>query len=598
MDMSPELARSPRLAFVEERLDRELHPGGPAPRYDLKRALGHLRRRLGVIGASIGLGAAISLAIVVLHKPNYTASAFLSVSTTADDGSARNDDSSVDTQLAMVQSPVFVERAFKALPQALRAEAFLTNPSDLERRLKFNQIMRSRLISINVSDKSPAVAADIANTMARLYVEDPLLQGIQSLDDSSEALSQQIASLEAETRRLQNGDPKSPSGAGARLSDLADQIADLKLSQTLARRREESRQQTLALSPLVQLVAQAKPPTRPSSLSSTLILVPATLFSAVFGVALALVLGAIDKRIYFPSDLREAFDVPCAGATPARPRRVFPRFARVPAPDIGYLRAIDDIVTASFLLQRVQRRVILVTSSEENDGASEFALDMAAATARMRQRVLLVDLDPKPPRHRRFARREASSGADVFDVLHGRCAASAAIQNLSETNLDYLPARHDGAADVLPLIACGRLKQLIAQLRGAYDWIIVRGPPVVGVSATRLIAQAVDVTILLTRSNASRFPSVQDALDRLASSMTIDTLADISPQILTVLTEVPRANLPAAFQDRRVAKRSVSLSQGPATANPTGRPRPETTDEFVVSSSEASRKMTLFGLRR
>ena len=283
MDMSPELARSPRLTFVEERRDQELHPGGPAPRYDLKRALGHLRRRLGVIGASIGLGAAISLAIVVLHKPNYTAAAFLSVSTTADDGSGRNDDLSVDTQLAMLQSPVFVERAFEELPQAVRAQASLIKPGDLERRLKFSQVMRSRLISINVSDKSPAVAADIANAMARLYVEDPLLQGVRSIDDSSEALSQQIASLEAEARRLQNGDAKSPSG-GAQLSDLADQISALKLSQTLARRREESRQQTLALSPLVQLVAEAKPPTRPSSLSSTLIVVPATLFSAVFGV--------------------------------------------------------------------------------------------------------------------------------------------------------------------------------------------------------------------------------------------------------------------------------------------------------------------------
>lgn len=550
-----------------------------------------------MIGASIGLGAAISLAIVVLHKPNYTAAAFLSVSTTADDGSGRNDNSSVDTQLAMLQSPIFVERAFEDLPQAVRAQASLIKPDDLERRLKFSQVMRSRLISINVSDKSPAVAADIANAMARLYVEDPLLQGVRSIDNSSEPLSQQIASLEAEAKRLQSGDAKSPSG-GAQLSDLADQISALKLSQTLARRREESRQQALALSPLVQLVAEAKPPMRPSSLSSTLIVVPATLFSAVFGVALALVLGAIDKQLYFPSDLREAFDVPCAGATPARPRRVFRRFAGVSAPDIGYLRAIDDIVTASLLLQRVQRRVVLVTASEENDEASEFALDMAAATARMRQRVLLVDLDPKPPRHGLFSRRKASSGADVFDVLDGRCAASAAIQNLSETNLDYLPARHDGATDVLPLIACGRLKQLIVQLRGAYDWIIVRGPPV-GVSATRLIAQAVDVTILLTRSNASRFPSVQDALDRLASSMTIDALADVSPQILTVLTEVPRANLPAAFQDRRTAKRPASLSQGLSqTANPMTRPRPETTDEVVASSREGSRKLTLFGLRR
>lgn len=581
MDMGPESSRSPHFALVENQSIplRGPHPSNGARQYDLRRALLHIRRRLGIIVASIAVGTLLSLVVTVLHKPNYTATALLAANGSSDDGTGRPDDASVDTQIAMLQSSVFVEYAFGALSSDERLKSLLPNSVDLERRLKVNQVMRSRLIAVNFTAKSPTDAADIANRIARLYVEDPLLQGAQSLDDASGTLSQQIAVLEAELRRVESVEAKPSASPGAtatvRVLDLRDQIAALKLSQTLARRRLESSQQSLALSPPIQLIALAKPPARPTSLSSKFIVIPAVLFSAIFGVALALVMGALDKRIYLPSDLKDNFAFPYAGGMPARRRGVFSK-AGAPSSGVGYLRAIDAVLTETLLLQKVQRRVILVTTSEDDDDrAFEFASSLASAAARMRQRVLLVDLNTTPPRHRPFRRRKSDPGPNVFDVLAGRCPASVAIESVPTTDFDYLSNGSDSGVDLLALIACGQLKQLLAQLRPGYDLVILKGPPVIGVSATRLIAAAVDTTILVVRSRTSKFPAVGDALNLLASSVTLDAFADVTPQIVTVLTDAPRASVPAAFRDRKAPKRSdvefnpsVSATRSSSDAGP------------------------------
>ena len=580
MDMRPESSRSPHFALVENPPIplRAPPPSNGARQYDLRRTLLHIRRRLGIIIASIAVGTLLSLVVTILHKPNYTATALLAANGSSDDGTGRPDDASVDTQIAMLQSSVFVGHAFGVLSSDERLKSLVPDAVDLERRLKVNQVMRSRLIAVNFTAKSPTDAADIANTIARLYVEDPLLQGAQSLDDASATLSQQIAVLEAELRRVESVEAKpsaSPSAtATVEASVLRNQIAALKLSQTLARRRQESSQQSLALSPPIQLVALAKPPERPTSLSSKFIVIPAVLCSAIFGVALALLMGALDKRIYLPSDLKDNFAFPYAGGIPARRRGVFAK-SGAPSSGVGYLRAIDGVVTETLLLQKVPRRVILVTTSEDDDHSFEFVSSIASAAARMRQRVLLVDLNTMSPRHRPFGRRKSGPGPNVFDVLEGRCPASVAIQRVPTADLDYLPNGSDSGVDLLALIACGQLNQLLAQLRPGYDWVILRGPPVIGVSATRLIAAAVDATILVVRSKTSRLPAVRDALDLLASSVTLDAFADVSPQIVTVLTDAPKTSVPAAFRDRKASKRSdvqfnpsVSATRSPSDAGP------------------------------
>ena len=348
-----------------------------------------------------------------------------------------------------------------------------------------------------------------------------------------------------------------PKAASIEIADLRDQIAALKLSQSLAHRRQESRQQALALAPPVQLVALANPPVRSSSVSRRLIVIPAILFSAIFGLALSLVLGALDKRVYLPSDLIENFAVPYAGAVPRRRRSAIQALVHASACDVGYLRALDAVVTETLLLQRAQKRTILVTTSDDCNDTSEFALNFASAAARMRRRTLLVDIDTtRSPRRR----SDSSQLPDVFDVLAGRCPPGAAIQKVPATDLDCLGNRNDSDADLLALIASERLGQLMTELRLSYDWVILKGPPVVGVSETRLIAAKVDATILIVRSGKSRFPEVKSAIATLSSSMSPGAAGDTSLQIVTVLTDAPRQSLPATFRDKRAAGRSVALS--------------------------------------
>jgi hypothetical protein len=133
---------------------------------------------------------------------------------------------------------------------------------------------------------------------------------------------------------------------------------------------------------------------------------------------------------------------------------------------------------------------------------------------------------------------------------------------------------------------------LLAQLRTGYDWIILRGPPVIGVSATRLIAAAVDATILVVTSKSSRFPAVKEALDLLASSVPLDAFAEISPQIVTVLTDAPGSSLPAAFRQGKARKRAdAQFNPAPsATRSPEAGPempadilKPDNETRFVPS---------------
>jgi capsular polysaccharide biosynthesis protein len=594
VDMRVEMPPKSPFALLDDHTRRgpDQSTAEAAPQFDLRRAWGRIRRRLAIIVISAAVGGSLSVVASIALKPTYTATALIAVNE-ADD-SNRSDDVSVDTQLAMLQSSVFMDHAFEALSRDDRLRAAVPQHVDLERHLKVTQELKSRLIGVAFSAKSPGDAADIANKIARLYVEDPYLQSTGSVDDASETRSRQIAVLESALQHVEsqeaNGQPPSTrsAAAGAEASDLRDQIEELKLDQSLARRRAENRQQTLAMSPPVQLVALAQPPTRPSSLRPLLIIIPATILSTIFGVALALLLGGLDKRIYVPSDLTEKLAFAYAGALPA-PRRRLVAAQNRGSGDIGYLRAIDAVVTEVLLMQGAQKRTVLVTTSDEEQEASEFALVFASAAARMRRRVLLVDVDTTRSAKRQLSRRESTQGPDVFDVLAGRCPASAAIRSVLGNDLDCLPNKHESDADALALIAGGRLKHLVADLRVSYDWIVLRGPPVTGVSETRLIAASADATILLVRSGISRFPEVVDALNTLSSSMTTGVFGEFSSQIIPVLTDAPRWSLPKPYRNKRVAKRPdsslpplASATQDPEPGRSNATPGPDWSADSLV----------------
>lgn len=531
--------------------------------FDLERVLGLLRRRAWIVVASTAIGGALAIFAAFLLLPNYTAEALLSMSKTEFAGSDRGNDAFVDTQLAMLQSHAFLKRAFAFISHDVLLKAAVPSVTDLERRLTVMQSLRSRIISVAFRARSPEVAADVANVIVRLYADAPVLQDAEGVDDVSARLAQQIATLEEELQTLDEIEPPRPNDAASppeRVIRLREQINALRVDQDLARRREEGEQQAQATSPPVQIASLAIPPERPSSPRPVLLVVPATIASMIFGAALAILLGRLDKRIYVASDLRAAFAWPCIGATPKRRwSGVFAAWAATSPNCAGYVRAIDAVVTTILLAPQSEPRSVVITSSVADDGKSEFALNLASAAARMGRRILLMDFDVAGPGPRRLwlRWRDAPRQLGTFDVLANLCPADAAITRLPDSSVDWLPRGGGPFVDPLALIANGRLAKLIDQLGQSYDWIILNSLPAIGVSETRFIASIADDVLLVVNSGVTTFPNVGDALETLSTSISSARAMDSAPNIATVLIDAPQGSLPTTFRDKTASSHAA-----------------------------------------
>jgi len=126
-------------------------------------------------------------------------------------------------------------------------------------------------------------------------------------------------------------------------------------------------------------------------------------------------------------------------------------------------------------------RTVCVANQKGGVGKTTTAVNLSASLATLRQKVLLVDLDPQ-------GNATMGSGVDKHtleksscDVLLGEARLSEAIVSSPESGIDVLPSNSDlTAAEVGLMSAPLKEKRLSLALAGAkerYDYIIIDCPP-------------------------------------------------------------------------------------------------------------------------
>src|SRR5271166_869241 len=169
-------------------------------------------------------------------------------------------------------------------------------------------------------------------------------------------------------------------------------------------------------------------------------------------------------------------------------------------------------------------KVIMVTSSLPQEGKTTTSINCAVVLAQKGVRVLLIDADLRRPSIHKTLGMGPHSG--LSNVLTGSTKLEQAITRTAILpNLFVLPA---GTPPPNPaeLLASANMKDVLAQLRGEYDHIVIDTPPSLSVTDAVVLSPRADAVVLVIRSGQT----TKNALRRSR-----DILTQVNAKVVGVL---------------------------------------------------------------
>jgi uncharacterized protein involved in exopolysaccharide biosynthesis/Mrp family chromosome partitioning ATPase len=394
------------------------------------------------------------------------------------------------------------------------------NPGDalalLKRGLKVGQERRSKIISVTFVAPDPQRAADVANIVAKSYVDELVRQRqgdteqiLNSLATQSARIQQDLTTAEEQLNasRISPASASQDSALEWRVTTLAQQF------ETLLRRQEQTAK-SMIVQPDVSFLAAASPPDGPASLHPLLIVPPAAIALALLACFLAVVFNRFDRTLHTEIEAADVLHIPCAGLLPAiPPGPTDPTRYVLERPASPYSRAIRSILVSILASDSVlprSQRIVLVSSSAGGEGKTTLAWSLGFYAARLGWRTLLLDFG-------QIRHRPGDKSADLLSVLaHGRPLADA-VQHIQESGIDYLPAVSSDGSQLL-LLANSKVSPLLRQLSETYDFVIIDGPSLQESPEARLLTGWADHVLLAVHCGSTSREMAQAALHQLAQT--------------------------------------------------------------------------------
>lgn len=157
-------------------------------------------------------------------------------------------------------------------------------------------------------------------------------------------------------------------------------------------------------------------------------------------------------------------------------------------------------------------KVIMLTSSSENELKSTTAVNLAACMAYNGQKVVIVDMDMrKPVIHRVFG---VSGSNGIVDYLAGNCTYEELIKSSSEYGVDIITA---GKNIINPMAVIGHkdLPKLLNKLKSQYDYVIIDTSPVLPCADATSIAPLCDGVLFTVAMKDVRKKEAENAINAL-----------------------------------------------------------------------------------
>ncbi len=141
-----------------------------------------------------------------------------------------------------------------------------------------------------------------------------------------------------------------------------------------------------------------------------------------------------------------------------------------------------------------QHKTLLITSAEPREGKTVTACNLAITMAQMGSKVLLIDSDMRKPRlHKVFG---VDNSVGLSSLLVGQSSLHEAVYQTQISNLMILPC---GPIPPNPseLLVSKGMQNLIKELKGKFDRIILDSPPTVAVTDSTILSNICDQLLLV-----------------------------------------------------------------------------------------------------
>ncbi|MDX1664344.1 MAG: polysaccharide biosynthesis tyrosine autokinase [Candidatus Promineifilaceae bacterium] len=156
--------------------------------------------------------------------------------------------------------------------------------------------------------------------------------------------------------------------------------------------------------------------------------------------------------------------------------------------------------------------VILVTSANPGEGKTMVAANLAAIFAQSGSRVVLIEGDLRRPRVHKIT--NLSNRVGLSDVFRGRSSLREVYQPVD--GMEMLSVITSGGLPPNPteLVGSSRMDEILQQLQGDFDTIIIDSPPVV-VADPATLASKVDGVLLVVQPGGTTVAAVEAAVRQL-----------------------------------------------------------------------------------
>ncbi|MCA9933259.1 MAG: polysaccharide biosynthesis tyrosine autokinase [Ardenticatenaceae bacterium] len=451
--------------------------------------------------------------------PVYRAEARFLIDEAPGAGSS-NEYSQILTEQRLAQTYVQIMSTNKVMEETISRLELPLTVNQLKSKITVNAPQETQILEISVEDTDAARAANIANTIGQVFIEQNLTRESQryaepianwekritEIGDEIEDLDRQISALEgvetpeeiAALSRLET----QRNEARLRYTEAFNELNDLQVSQI---------QESNNIQP-IEPAALPTSPIRPRTMSNTLL---AAAVGGMLALGIIFLIEYLDDTVKTPDQVMEDTGLSTLGAiafikgeqpgdriiTHIRPRDPVSEAYRVLRTNLSF-SAIDK-----------ELQDVLITSSSPGEGKSTTVANLAAVLAQAGKKVIVVDADlRRPVQHKIFG---LPNNQGLTTALLDQ--KTAVISHIQSTPIRGLQVMCSGPIPPNPaeLLNSQRMSQVLAELREVADVIVYDTPPALTVADASILAPQVDGTMLVIDTGNTRRDTFIQAVQRL-----------------------------------------------------------------------------------